>query len=157
EIADEVRDLEERREPARIAIEAREQACVGAARARDEAAAVLAEASEAFTRAQHQIDALEADVDAARTQVYTILNSLITLRHALDHASLQRSKVGGALAKLDVEESDVFVELQKVDVERTAVGEALRRALEALSLVRTQQTAQDAALGVARSEHEVTL
>src|SRR5207302_10922316 len=123
--ADELQDLEARREPARVAIDAREQACGEAERARDAAAAVLAKATESLGRAQQRIDALETDVDTARTQVYTVLNSLTTLRHAMEHAAAQRSRVGETLAKLEVEESDVFVEGQKVDADRTIAPEAL--------------------------------
>ena len=156
EVADEIRDLEARREPARIAIGAREQACADAERARDEAAGVLAEASESLARAQQRIDALDTDVETARTQVYTVLNSLTTLRHAMDHAAAQRSRVGETLAKLEVEESDVFVEVQKVDADRTIATEALGRANAALDAVRLQQTAQESVLAEARAEQEAT-
>jgi chromosome segregation protein len=154
EIADEIRDLEARREPARLAIDAREQACAAAARERDEAAAVLAEASESLARAQQRIDTLDTGVDAARTQVYTILNSLTAIRHAMEHAAAQRGRVGETLAKLDVEESDVFVEVQKVEADRIAARDALTRAHEALDEVRVRQAEQEAALASARTEHE---
>ena len=157
QIAEEIRDLEARREPARIAIGAREQACAEAERARDEAAAVLAEASGAHAGAQQQIDALETDIDTARTQVYAALNSLTALQHALEHASAQRGRVGETLAKLDVEGSDVVVEVQKVETDRTTTNEALRRAHEALDRVRMRQVAQDAALAAARTAHDATI
>jgi chromosome segregation protein len=157
EIADEIGDLEARREPARIAIDAREQACGDAERARDEAAAVLADATEAHTRAQQQIDALETDVDTARTHVYTVANSVTALRHALEHASAQRSRVGEALGKLEVEGADVLVEAQKVEADRATAGESLRRAHEALDHVRLQQGTQEAALAAARSAHDETM
>ncbi|HEY3157929.1 MAG TPA: chromosome segregation protein SMC, partial [Vicinamibacterales bacterium] len=155
EIADEIRDLEARREPARIAIDAREQACADAERARDEAAAVLAEASDSLARAQQRIDASETDVETARTQVYAILNSLTTLRNAMEHAAAQRGRVGETLAKLDVEESDVFVEVQKVEADRLAASEALTRAQEALDAVRQRQAEQESSLAAARNEYEV--
>src|SRR5258705_436644 len=154
EIADEIRSLEARREPARLAIEAREQACAEAERARDEAAAVLADASESLARAQQRIDVSEAAVDAARTHAYAILNSLTTLRHAMEHAAAQRGRVGETLAKLDVEEADVFVEVQKVEADRIAASDALRRAHEALDAVRARQAEQETALTAARGEHE---
>jgi chromosome segregation protein len=157
EIADEIRDLEARRDPARIAIDARQQACIDAERARDEAAAVLAAATEAHTRAQQQIDGLETDVERARTQVYTVANSVTALRHALEHAAAQRSRVGETLGKLDVEEADVSVETQKVEADRAAAGEALRRAHDALDHVRLQQGTQEAALAAARSAHDETI
>jgi chromosome segregation protein len=156
EIADEIQDLEARREPARIAIEARQAACADAERARDEAAAVLAEASESHARAQQRIEAIERDVDGARTQVYTVLNSLTTLRHAMEHAAAQRDRVGETLGKLDVEESDVFVEVQKIEADRGATTAALSRAHEALDSVRTGRVAQESVLAAARSEHEAS-
>jgi len=156
EIADEIRDLDARREPARIAIDAREQACAETERARDEAAAVLAEASEAHARAQQQIHTLETEVDRARTQVYTVANSVTALRHALDHATSQRARVGETLAKLDVEEADVVVERQKVEADQAAAGEALRRAHEALDQVRLQHGAQETTLAAARTTHDET-
>src|SRR5207253_5996472 len=107
-------------------------------------------------RAQQRIDALDTDVETARTQVYTVLNSLTTLRHAMDHAAAQRSRVGETLAKLEVEESDVFVEVQKVDADRTIATEALGRANAALDAVRLQQTAQESVLAEARAEQEAT-
>jgi chromosome segregation protein len=157
EIADEIQDLEARREPARIAIEARQAACADAERARDEAAAVLAEASESHARAQQRIEAIEIDVDGARTQVYTVLNSLTTLRHAMEHAAAQRDRVGETLGKLDVEESDIFVEVQKIEADRGATTAALSRAHEALDSVRTGRVAQESVLAAARSEHEASV
>src|SRR5579862_6665226 len=62
EIAEEIRDLEARREPARIAIEARQQASGDAERARDDAAGVVADAADAVARAQHQIEVFETDL-----------------------------------------------------------------------------------------------
>ena len=154
EIAGEIVDLEARREPARIAIEARSQACADAEQARDQAASVLAEASESLSRAQQRIDSVESDVDAARTQVYAVLNSMTTLRHAMEHAGTQRGRVGETLAKLDVEESDVVVETQRLEAARIGASEALSRAHEALEGVRLQQAAQESALVAARTEHE---
>ena len=155
EIAAEIRDLEARREPARIAIDAREQACADAERARDEAAAVLAEASESLARAQQRIDASETDVETARTQVYAVLNSLMTLRNAMEHAAAQRGRVGETLSKLDVEESDVFVEVQKIEADSLAASAALTRAQEALDAVRQRHAEQESSLAAARNEYDV--
>src|SRR4030095_4334796 len=104
----------------------------------------------------HQIDARETDVDTARPHVYTVANSVTALRHALEHASAQRSRVGETLAKLDVEEADVLVEAQKVEADRSTAGEALRRAHEVLDHVRIHRGTQEAALAAARSAHDET-
>ena len=68
--AEEIDELEARREPARLAIEARRQALRDAERARDEAEAVRLAAAEEHARAQQQIEGLEADVEAARAEVF---------------------------------------------------------------------------------------
>jgi chromosome segregation protein len=85
-----------------------------------------------------------------------VANSVTALRHALEHASVQRSRVGETLGKLEVEEADVLVETQKVEADRATAGDALRRAHEALDHVRLQQGAQEAALAAARSAFDET-
>ena len=154
EIAEEVRDLEARREPARIAVEARHQACADAERARDEAAAVLVEASDSHTRAHQQIEGLEGDVEAARGEVFSALNSATALRHAMEHAAAQRERVGETLGKLEIEEADLRLDVHKVDAERVAAGEALARAHQALDDVSLQREAHESDLATARHEHE---
>src|SRR5258705_991761 len=154
EIAEEVRDLEARREPARIAIEARQQAHADAEGARDQAAAVLVEASDSHARAYQQIEGLESDVEAARGQVFSALNSATALRHAMEHATAQRERVGETLGKLEIEEADLRLDVQKVDAERVGAGEALGGAHQALDTVRLQREARESELATARSEHE---
>src|SRR5256885_299418 len=83
-----------------------------------EAAAVVAEASEAVARAQQQIEALESEVETARAQAFAAHNAAVALRHAIDHATAQRSRVGETLTKLDFEEDDLRTEEQKVAGER---------------------------------------
>ncbi len=61
--------------PPRIALESRREAAAEAERARDEAAGVLSEASEAHARAQQQIEGLEIDVESARADGFSALNS----------------------------------------------------------------------------------
>ena len=154
ETADEVRDLEARREPARIALESRRQSAADAERARDEAAAVLAEASEAHARAQQQIEGLEGDVEAARSEVFAAMNSATALRHAMEHAAAQRERVGETLGKLDVEQEDVRVEGERVASEKAAAEDALQRARAALEALKVERAARESELATARTEHE---
>ena len=154
DIADDVRDLEARREPARIAVEARQRACADAERARDEAAAVLVEASESHARAQQHIEGLERDVEAARGDVFSVVNSASALRHAMEHATAQRERVGETLGKLAIEEADLRLDVQKVDIERVAAGEASSRAHQALDTAGLQRAALESELAVAGSARE---
>jgi chromosome segregation protein len=154
EIDQEIIDLEARREPARLAIESRRQAAADAGRARDEAEAVRSSAGEDLARAQQQIEGLEAEVEAARAAVYAALSSVSALRHAVQHAGVQRDRVGGILAKLDVEEDDLRREHDKVEAERSAAIGALERATGLLEGVRTERTTRESELTAARADHD---
>jgi chromosome segregation protein len=154
EIAEEIRDLEARREPARIALESRRQATIEAARARDEASEVAAAANEELTRAQQQIEGFESDVEATRSEVFSALNSVTALRHAMQHAAQQNERVGETLGKLDAEHDDVLRETEKVNVDRSGATDALARAHASVEAVRLDRAARESELATARAEHE---
>jgi chromosome segregation protein len=154
EIDAEIGELEARREPARIAWDTRRQASLDAAAARDEAAAVVAVANEGLARAQQRIEGLEGDVEAARTAVYSTLNSATALRHVVQHAIAQHERVGETLAKLAVESDDLGRERETMNAERAAAQSALARARESLGQVVLARTARESELAIARSEHE---
>src|SRR5687768_17121993 len=154
EIADEIRDLDARREPARVALELRRHATADAGRDRDQAADVAAAANEELTRAQQQIEGLESDVEGARSEVFAALNSVTALRHAMQHAAHQYERVGETLGKLEVEEDDQRRETDKVATERAAATEALTRAHASLETVRLERAARESELATARGEHE---
>ena len=67
------------------------------------------------TRSAHrEIEGLEADVEAARSEVFSAINSATALRHALEHAATARDRVAETLSKLDVEADDVRIESERV-------------------------------------------
>jgi chromosome segregation protein len=154
EIDAEIRDLEARREPARIAMESRRSAQADAERSRDEAAGVMTSANAAYAEAQQQIEGLDAHVEAARQRVYMSLNSVMAVRHVLEHTAAQHERVGESLAKLDVEEDDLRREQERAAAERTAAIESLSRAQGALESIRLQHAARKSELASARAEHE---
>jgi chromosome segregation protein len=154
EIAEEIRDLEARREPARIALQSRRQASAEVAQARDDAADVAASASEALAGAQQRIEGLESEVEAARSEVFAALNSVTALRHAVQHAMQQHERVGETLAKLDVEQDDLRRELERAESERAAATELLARAQASLDGVALERTSRETELATARGEHE---
>ncbi len=146
--------LEARREPARAALEARRAAAIDANTERDRAAAMLAAGSEAYDSAHREIEGLEADVEAARSEVFSAINSATALRHALEHAAATRDRVGETLSKLDVETNDARLESDRLGAERAAAAEALRRAQQAIEETRIARTARESELASARIEHE---
>ena len=146
--------LEARREPARVALAARRDAAVEASAERARAPPALASESEAYEAAHRDIEGLEADVEAARSEVFSAINSATALRHAMEHAASARDRVGETLSKLDVEMSDSRIESERVAAERTAASDGLRRAHESIESTRIAKTARESELASARIEHE---
>ncbi len=153
-VAAELEGLEARREPARLALAARREGAADANLERDRAAAALASESGAYDAAHRELEGLEADVEAARGEVFSALNSATALRHALEHAAAARDRVGETLNKLDVETSDVRIESERVAAERGAAADGLRRAHETIESTRVARAARESELASARIEHE---
>ncbi len=153
-VAAELAVLDARREPARLMLEGRREAAVEAVAERDRAAAALASESGAYEAAHREIEGLEADVEAARSEVFSALNSATALRHALEHAAAARDRVGETLSKLDVEAADVRIESERVAADRTVAAEGLRRAHDAIEATRIARAARESELASARIEHE---
>jgi chromosome segregation protein len=152
QLAEELGDLDARREPARIALEVRRQAATEAVEARDLAAAALAEASQASAEAQQRIEGLETAVDEVRAGLYSVINSVTAVRHVIEHADAQRGRVNEALAKLELEREEVLREQERVEAERVSAVDALARAHAALDGLKADRTAREAALATARTE-----
>jgi chromosome segregation protein len=146
--------IESRREPARAALAARRAAAADAETERERAAATLAAEAEAHEAAHREIEGLEADVEASRSEVFSAINSATALRHALEHAAAARDRVAETLTKLDVEAGDVRIESDRVAAERTAIGDGLRRANDVVESTRIAKTARESELASARIEHE---
>src|SRR5262249_7664178 len=153
-VAAELELLESRREPARAALTARRVAAIEATAERDNAGGALASAAQAYETAHREIEGLEADVEAARSEVFSVVNSATALRHAVEHAVTARERVGETLGKLDVETNDVRIQSERAAADRAAAGEALRRAHDAIEATRIARTARESELASARIEHE---
>jgi len=153
-VTSELAALDARREPARRALASRRAAAVEAAAQRDAAAATLATESDAYDAAHREIEGLEADVEAARSEVFSAINSATALRHALEHAASARDRVAETLAKLDVESGDVRIETERAAAERLAASEGLKRVHAAIEATRIARTARESELASARIEHE---
>ena len=135
-------------------MESRLAAQTDAERSRDEAAVVMTTANAAHAAAQQQIDGLDTRVETARQGVFMSLNSVMAVRHVLEHTAAQHERVGETLGKLDVEEDDLRRERERVVSDRTVAMEALNRAQEALETIRLQHASRKSELATARGEHE---
>jgi chromosome segregation protein len=143
-----------RREPARLALLARQAAASAAAAERERAATALTTESDAYEAAHRDIEGLEADVEAARSEVFSAINAATALRHSLDHAAAQRERVAETLGRLQVESDDLRTETERVDAESHAAREGLRRVQESLEETRIGRAARESELASARIEHE---
>ena len=112
----EIEVLHARREPARLELE--ERSLAAAVEERDRAAAALAAESEAYEIGHRDIEGLEADVEAARGEVFSAINSATALRHSLDSAASPRDRVLETLSKLHVEADDVRIDVERVNTDR---------------------------------------
>jgi chromosome segregation protein len=153
-IAAELAALDARREPARAVLDARRAAAAAANAERDRAAAALAAESDAYETAHREIEGLEADVEAARSEVFSAINSATALRHAMAHAADARDRVAETLSKLDAELSDARIESERAAADRAAASEALRRAQDAMEATRVARAARESELASVRIEHE---
>lgn len=143
-----------RREPARAAVAARRAAVAAALAERDRAAAMLLSEAEAHQSACREIEGLEADVEAARGEVFSAINSATALRHAMEHATAARDRVLETLSKLDAEVDDVRIESERMTAERVAAASALTGAQAAIDTSRSARAARESELASARVEHE---
>jgi chromosome segregation protein len=153
-IGAELATLEARREPASDELQTRRAAAARAAEERQQAADALAEQEEAYAAAHRDIEGLEGDVEAARSEVYAAVNAATALRHAVEHAEAARARIGEQLAKLDVERGDLEVEARRAADERAGAEAALGRAREAMDTLHVNRTARESELAVARSSRE---
>ncbi len=153
-MASEVATIEARREPARIALAGRRQAALEAESGRELAAARLTAESGAYEAGHRGIEGLESDVEAARSEVFSAINSATALRHALENAATARDRVAETLNKLAVEADDVRNQSALAEAERTSASDGLRRAHDAIEATRIARLARESELASARIEHE---
>jgi chromosome segregation protein len=146
--------LNARREPARAAILSRKAAAEEAGVEGARAAELLANESEAYESANREIEGLEADVEAARSEVFSAINAATALRHSLEHAGAASERVAESLSKLQVETDDVRIESERVAADYEMASDALSDAREAIETTRVARVKHEAELSIARTEHE---
>jgi chromosome segregation protein len=153
-VAAELATLETRREPAQAALAARRVAAADANADRDRASAALTSESQAYEVAHREIEGLEADVEAARSEVFSAINSATALRHSVEHAASARDRVLETLSKLQIENDDLRIEDDRATSDREAASRGLLQAHEAMEATRLARAARESELATARIEHE---
>src|SRR5262249_15621034 len=118
------------------------------------AAAALASESETYETVRREIEGLEADVEAARSEVVSAINSATALRHSLEHAAAARDRVLELLTKPQVEADDLGIEDDRAESQRNAARTALAVEQQALQAALVAWSARESELASARIEHE---
>jgi chromosome segregation protein len=154
ELDHERQQLAARREPERLALEARRQAVVDAERQRDLAAGGMRAAGEEYGRAQQTIEGAEQDVERSRADVYAVVNTMTALNAAVHSAATQRERAIESDQRFGLESRELAGELERVRLERHSSAEELRRAQAGLEAVRLDRAARESALASARTEQE---
>jgi chromosome segregation protein len=153
-VSAELQALTARREPAIEALAARRAAAAEAEAARAQAAETHAVEAEAYEGALQEIEGFEADVEAARSEVFSAINAATALTHTMEHTTAARVRVSERLSTLDIEVSDLRVEADRVALDRAAAQEGLHRVQTAIEATRVARSARDSELASARVEHE---
>jgi chromosome segregation protein len=154
EVRAELAALETRREPGWLLLAERQQAAAQALEDQHRAASELDDIESEYAAENRRIEGLEADVEAARSEVFSALNVATTLRHAIQHAEEATQRVSQELAKLSLEESEVRMEHERLEDDRAATADGLRRAKDAAEASLHAKTARETELASARIELE---
>ena len=145
EMDGEIALLETRREPGRIQIDERRQACAQAEADGLEAVNTLVGEQEAHQAALRDLDGLDGDVEAARNEVFAAINAATALRHAIQSAASSRERVTQTLGTLEVEESDLRIEREALAAVWLGAEQRLHEAQAAHVPGRGRRGAHDAA------------
>ena len=152
----ELSSLDARREPHRALIADRRDAAGRAEQERQEAAQRLAEHNEQYQNALRDIEGLEGDVESARSEVFAAINAATALRHSIESAGAARERILEGLSRLDVEQSDLRIESERLASHRLAAEQGAAGVHAALETTRAERVSLEASLAAARAEH-VTL
>ncbi|HEY0284125.1 MAG TPA: AAA family ATPase, partial [Vicinamibacterales bacterium] len=154
EVRAELAALEARREPGRVLLGERREAAAQAEQDQQQAAVELARIESEYGDENRRIEGLEADVEGARSEVFSALNVATTLRHAIQHAEEATQRVSGELAKLAMEDAEVRMEHDRLEDDRAATADGLRRAKAAAEASLHAKTARETELASTRIELE---
>ena len=139
ELAQELDALGSRREPQRLELEQRRDRAARAEQEQIDAESRVASENEAYALAAREIEGLEGDVEAARRDVFGAISHAATLRHAIDNAAAAGERVRDDLSRLDVEETDLRVESERLTESRVDAERALGAAQASLERARGEQ------------------
>ncbi|HVQ27112.1 MAG TPA: hypothetical protein VMV01_18125, partial [Planctomycetota bacterium] len=143
------------REPQQALIADRRDAAARAEQDRLQAAERLAEHNEQYQIALRDIEGLEGEVETARGEVLAGVNAATALRHSIDSAAAARERIQEGVSRLDVEETDLRVESERLAVDRLAAEQGVSGVQRCLEDTRVERVSLETGLAAARAEHAV--
>ncbi|MBI1874625.1 MAG: chromosome segregation protein SMC [Acidobacteria bacterium] len=150
----EVEQLASREEPVRRALDDGREAARHAREEREHASDRLTAEIDAHRAASQRLDDLEADVEAARSEVFAAISAATTLKHAVESADSASDRVAELIGKLEAETQDLDREAAAADAVRAEAAEGLQAACAALAGLQSSRAARETELATARIEHE---
>lgn len=154
DIASELGVLSARRDPVQEEIAERRQALARAEAEREEAARAVAVEERAYAATLQELSAYERAVEQARSEVYSGLNAVTALMHAIERAVEGRERASQELERLDVEQEELRAEIERVAGDKERASAALKKSQEELESTRAALAGQASALASARIERE---
>jgi chromosome segregation protein len=154
ELSAEVADLEVRRDPARLAIEAQREAARKAHQALDDAQQRVADCEAEYARALQAVQAAEHEGDETRASVLAATTTLSALRQARDHAAAVRDRVAAERGRLEIEERDLRGEAERAGQNRETAAASLGEARVRLDSVGQARVATELDLSQRRVARE---
>jgi chromosome segregation protein len=152
DIQEDVRALDARREPAQAELDSRREAQARAEAERGRASGTVQAEESAYASMQNALVGIEADVEAARSEMFAAVNAATALRHALEHAAASRARLAEQVTRLDSESSDLRVEAERAAGNRLAAEDALTRARASMETLRLDRAARESELAGARAD-----
>ncbi len=152
--AGELESLQQRSGPVRGELTGQQAARAQCLDEHDAARQQLAKDERRFADAQHAIEGQEADVEAARSEVYAAIYAATALQNVVTNADAGQTRLRQALAKLEAEAADVATEHARYDDEQAKADAGARDTRATLEGVRAARATCDADLVVARAETE---
>ncbi|MBI4478226.1 MAG: chromosome segregation protein SMC [Acidobacteria bacterium] len=150
----EVEHLTARQEPVRTALDDARDSAHHAREERDAAARLSASEIDAHRAAIQRLEDLEADVEAARNEVFSAINAATALRHAVENADAASDRVAEQLGKLDAETQDLVREASAAEAVRSEAAGRLAAAREVLAALHSARVDRETELATTRIEHE---
>ena len=146
--------LEAKRQPSQAELSGQIDLLAQCEAERGAAAEALRAAETAHQAAQDALKGMDAEVEAARSEVFSAINAATVLQHVLGATPGDLDRVGADIGRFETEAADVATESAKLAVERGKAEANAARVREALETARGARAEREAKLAAARPEHE---